>query len=303
MIMPQPLKHLLRPPVQFLRAVHFRTRVRRLMLASRFSQSPVVSQGGPVVSLTSYGKRVDTVHLAIESIARGSLLPSRLILWLDDETLFLHLPVGVNRLKQRGLEVRLSKNYGPHTKYYPYLEINETFDRPLVTADDDVLYPRYWLGRLQQAFQERADVINCYRARVVVLQGQGLAHYADWHMCESMQASFRHIATGVAGIIYPPQILAALKKAGNAFERCCPKADDIWLHAQALRAGYKVRQIAPHALHLSVLPGTQQTALEACNCFDSGNDHQAMQTYSVKDIQIIRSDGTQAEERLAPSRQ
>jgi len=265
------------------------------MLANQFSHSAVVRPGGPVISLTSYGKRVDTVHIAIESIARGSLLPSRLILWLDDETLFLHPPVALNHLKQRGLEVRLTKNYGPHKKYYPYLETNETFDRPLVTADDDVLYPRYWLRRLEQAFQERPDVINCYRARVVVPRGQGLANYEDWQMCESTDASFRHFATGVSGVIYPPQMLNALKKAGSAFERCCPKADDIWLHVQALRAGYKVRQIVPQPLYLPILPGTQQTALESYNCFDSGNDHQAMQTYSLEDIQIIRSNGAQAE--------
>ncbi len=296
--MPQLLKRLLRPPIQFMRPLCLRALVRKLMLVNRFSQSPVVSQGGPVVSLTSYGKRVDTVYLAIESIARGSLLPSRLILWLDDETLFHHPPMAVNRLKQRGLEVRLTKNYGPHTKYYPYLETTETFDRPLVTADDDVLYPRYWLRRLEQAFQERPDVISCYRARVVALKGQGLANYAEWEMCESTGASFRHFATGVSGVIYPPQMLAALKKAGCAFERCCPKADDIWLHVQALRAGYEVRQIVPRALQLRMLPGTQQTALEPYNRFHSGNDLQAMQTYNVKDIQIICSNGTQPDEPL-----
>jgi glycosyltransferase involved in cell wall biosynthesis len=261
-----------------------------------------VSQVGPIVSLTSYGERVGAVHLAIESIARGSLLPSRLILWLDDEAVFLNPPAAVNRLKQRGLEVRLTKNYGPHTKYYPYLEITETFEHPLVTADDDVLYPRFWLLRLVQAFQEHPKVINCYRARVIALRGQGLAKYKDWLICESTQPSFRHFATGVAGVIYPPQILAALKKAGSAFQQCCPKADDIWLHAQALRAGYKVRQIAPHALHLQILPGTQRTALESYNCFASGNDRQAMQTYNVNDVQVIRSNGPPALGQLVHSR-
>src|SRR4051812_39338036 len=89
---------------------------------------------GPIVSLTTHGSRIDTVYLTIESIASGSMRPSRLILWLDNQSLYDHMPDTLRRLVTRGLEVRLCGNYGPHTKYYPFVESHQAFDAPLVTA-------------------------------------------------------------------------------------------------------------------------------------------------------------------------
>ncbi|MCU1526298.1 MAG: hypothetical protein JWP75_61, partial [Frondihabitans sp.] len=56
-----------------------------LAVRNHMSRRAIVAPGGPVVSLTSYSRRVLFVHLAIESIARGTMRPSRLILWLDEE--------------------------------------------------------------------------------------------------------------------------------------------------------------------------------------------------------------------------
>jgi len=252
-------------------------------------ETPVVGGEGPIVSLTSYGNRVETVHLVIESIARGRLLPSRLILWLDQEALVHHLPETLMRLDRRGLEVRLSENYGPHTKYYPYLESCRDFRLPLVTADDDILYPVYWLERLAQANAERPDLINCFRARVIALQARGLAPYEDWHMCHSTEPTIRHLATGVSGVIYSPEFLAILKRAGPAFKSCCPKADDLWLHVQALRSGYQVRQFVKDFLDFPMIPGTQHMALQNSNRGEqgAGNDRQAAMTYNPRDLDIL----------------
>jgi hypothetical protein len=123
--------------------------VRWLSLINRFARTPICQPGGPVVSLTTHGGRILTVHLTIESIGRAKLRPSRMILWLDDVAKFRSLPATLGRLQKRGLEVKLSKNYGPHTKYYPYVESEETITQPLVTADDDILYPSYWLKKLE----------------------------------------------------------------------------------------------------------------------------------------------------------
>ena len=112
------------------------------------STAPVVAHGGPVVSITTYGTRLNTVYLVLESIASGSVLPSRLILWVNDLEVFSAPPPPLQRLVRRGLEIRLTEDYGPHKKYYPYLASAASFDRPLVTADDDVFYSRWWLTDL-----------------------------------------------------------------------------------------------------------------------------------------------------------
>lgn len=266
----------------------------RLLLINQHSESPVAQPGGgPVVSLTTYGQRSQMVHFAIESIARGSMRPSRLILWIDEENLFHNLPAAIRRLQKRGLEVKRCKNYGPHKKYYPYLESQEAFDLPLVTADDDVLYPRSWLNKLVEAHQEYPKRVNCYRARVIDLDKGRIRKYIDLRHCDSTDSSFRHIAVGRSGVIYPPSFLAVLKRAGTDFEDCCPKGDDLWLHVQALRSGYKVRQILRQLPYFSFqgIPGTERTSLSFGNVtFGAGNDRQIRATYKESDLQLIRMD-------------
>ena len=261
-------------------------------LLNRFSTESLISPNGPVVSMTTYRKRSQTVYYAIESIAKGTMRPSRFILWIDDEDLLRNLPASIRRLQKRGLEVRPSKNYGPHTKYYPYVESNQAFDLPLVTADDDVLYPRYWLEKLVEANAQYPQAINCYWAHVVELNGTEIGKYAYFKVCNSTRLSSRNLALGVMGVIYPPSFLTVLKSAGTVFQQCCPSADDLWLHVQALRSGYKVRQILPNLPYLSFheVPGAHQTALSYSNVtYGDGNDRQIKATYTQADINLLRN--------------
>jgi hypothetical protein len=294
-------QQILRSSLSSVRAAIYWFRMRALLvIVNRFGNEPITRPDGPVVSLTTYGPRMSTVFLVIESIARGCILPSRLILWIDDDD--SNLPVQVRRLMRRGLEVRFCKNYGPHKKYYPYLEANQSFCTPLVTADDDVLYPRDWLERLVAAYRERPDVVNCYRARVIEIRENQIGRYSDWKFCTSQEPRFRHFATGVSGIIYPPKLLTALKEAGTGFEDLCPWSDDFWLHFQSLRAGFKVRQFVPSSVDFLSLPGTQECALAHENVLapDARNDHYVKATYNEADIRLMSGSSRPEEAGTAP---
>jgi hypothetical protein len=258
----------------------------RLWWINRWTNTAITCPVGPVVSLTTYGKRSRTVYFAIESIGEGRVLPSRLILWLDDQVIFDNLPATIHRLVKRGLEVKLCQNYGPHKKYYPYLQSLQSFEDPLVTADDDVLYPRDWLKRLAWAFRQCPDVINCFRAHIMNIDGCVIGKYESWRLVTSTKPNVYHVATGVAGVIYPPAFLRTLKNAGNGFVQSCLKADDLWLHVQAIRAGYKIRQIRPQALLPLSIPGAEGMGLWKSNIF-GGNDRQIANTYTVEDIQSL----------------
>jgi hypothetical protein len=260
---------------------------------NRFCFSPIVFPGGPVVSLTTHGRRIARAHFAIETIGKGKLRPSRLILWLDDINAFQNLPETLRRLEHRGLEVRLCKDYGPHKKYFPYVERESEFDTPLVTADDDIFYPRTWLEGLAEAFRKNPETINCYFARKIQMDARGLACFSDWRECTTTLASFRHHAIGMSGVIYPPKILAKLKLAGAGFINCCPRADDLWLHAQAIRAGFKIRQVTHHALRFLDVPGTRDSGLWKQN-LKGGNDEQVRSTYTPADLAILRCESIAA---------
>jgi hypothetical protein len=263
--------------------------LRRLENRNVSSREAIVAAGGPVVSLTTYGKRVDTVYLTLESIALGSLLPSRLILWLDEIDRLENLPVTLRRLQARGLEIRQTPNYGPHKKYYPYLESSTLLDAPLATADDDVVYPHSWLKGLADSYAEFPSLVSCYRAHVVRFEGGRFAPYVTWKRCRSTQPSFLHFATGVSGTIYPPELQVRIKAAGRGFEDLCPRADDVWLHQQALRGGYRIRQLKAWEQSFPELPGTQDIGLVVENVHGSQNDLQIEKTYSADDITLLKA--------------
>ena len=261
-----------------------------LTARSRLARCSCVRAGGPVVTLTTHGPRLATVHLTLESIARGRVKPSRLILGLDDSEAGKELSKGIQRLKARGLEVVYGPNVGPHQKYYLYINSTPSLISPLVTADDDVMYPRSWLDGLFIEYKKSPGLIHCYRAHRIVIKDGKMAPYSEWGSCRSDLPSFMNFATGVSGVIYPPEFQLWLRQAGDAFKNCCPSNDDIWLHANAVRCGIKIHQISSRSIHFVGMPGTQETALHVKNVSRSGNDRQVEATYTPDDIRVLLSD-------------
>jgi hypothetical protein len=269
----------------------FKLNVKQLHRRNACLKSSVVAPDGPVVSLTTFGGRLHTVYLSIESIAAGNLLPSQLILWLQDRNTYNNRPDSIRRLEDRGLDVRLTDNYGPHSKYYPYLLSKNEFSGPLVTADDDVLYSSWWLAGLSHAHDLNSHVVSCYRAYTMQFAREAIAPYAAWLPCTTTEPDVRNFATGGSGCIYPAKLLTELKAADQEFMQLCPKADDVWLHANALRAGFKVQQISNRPLNFSTIPGTQTGALFTVNASQGGNDEQIRATYTAHDLDVLMSQG------------
>jgi hypothetical protein len=260
----------------------------RVLSRRNLSAATPVTGGAPVcVSLTTYGKRLESVFITIESIGAGRLRPARLILWLDDAAAFAAPPKALQRLVSRGLEIKLTENLGPHTKYHPYVTRENDGVLALVTADDDIIYPPKWLAGLMAAHRSYPEDVLCYRAWVVGTEDGALAPYDSWDPCLSTRPSLRNFATGVSGVLYPPPMVEQIAAAGVSFKDICPAADDVWLHAVTLRAGRKIRQLTARPQHFPLIPDTQATGLAQSNFVGKRNDLQAAATYGPGDIALL----------------
>jgi hypothetical protein len=231
---------------------------------------------------------LESVFITIESIAAGDVRPARLILWLDAPAAFETPPEELQRLASRGLEIKLTDNLGPHTKYYPYVTGEDDGLLALVTADDDIIYPPTWLAGLLAGHRRHPDDVICYRAWVVGTEDGEISPYDGWAPCLSTAASVRNFATGVSGVLYPPAMIGQIAASGTSFKETCPAADDIWLHVTALRTGRMVRQLAMRPQHFPLIPDTQDVGLAQANFVGKQNDLQAAATYSAEDIALIR---------------
>jgi hypothetical protein len=189
----------------------------------------------------------------------------------------------------RGLEVRLTENYGPHTKYFPYVMSEAEHRVALVTADDDIIYPRGWLRRLAMEGRRTPEMVVCYRAHEMALEPSGRPRpYNSWMPCESKLARPMNFATGVSGVLYPPTYLNFAREQSDAFRAVCPRADDIWLHVLALRGGFAVRQLGRLPRHFPVIANTQHLGLVNSNNFANGNDPQIAAAYTESDLSKLR---------------
>jgi hypothetical protein len=247
-----------------------------------------------VLSLTTHGHRLESVWVTLESIANGELQPSRTLMFLDERISRDQLPKSLKEFEARGLELLFVKDLGPHTKYYYAVPIALAMDKPLVTIDDDVIYPPSWLAHLHQAYIENRSVINCYRARDMKFDYSGnLLPYVTWPLTSSTEPRYSVFLTGVSGVIYPVAFLRLLGKAGEGFRDRCPKSDDIWLNFVAARAGFRVRQITADAQHFPIIPGTQDFALWRTNLMGA-KYRQLLATYDKPTLARVRADSQSA---------
>ena len=198
-----------------------------------------------IVSLASFPARMDEIHYTLYSLLNQKLRPDEVILWLctnefsNKET---GIPQKVLDLQKNGLTIKWSEAYlRSYTKLVPSLK--EFPDAVIVTADDDIYYPSDWLKKLYQQHLRHPKDIIAHRCHRVTLDKYGnIASYSKWpHNITRLGASFKNFATGVGGVLYPPQAL--YKEVGNIelFKQLAPYADDIWFWAMEVLANTKIR--------------------------------------------------------------
>lgn len=242
-----------------------------LQLKNIFSRTPVTGNTAALVSLTSHSHRISICHIAIESIAHGRALPSRIILWLPENASGLPFSASLRRLMRRGLEIKYVADLGPHTKYFYALgEVSSGLR--LVTADDDIIYPSHWLSRILATCALSPDVLWCYRAHNICRSPAGLLPYASWPLANEKEPSRQLFATGVGGIAYPDELIRLLRLQGENFVKDCLPADDIWINYIALNAGISIGIVGGISVRQIPVPTSQKTALANSNVAGGRND-------------------------------
>lgn len=202
-----------------------------------------------IVSLTSYGKRIYDVYLAIESIMQGSIKPNRILLWLNEEDFFNKaLPQTLQKQVERGLEIRFCKDIKSYTKLIYTLK--EFPKACIITIDDDLIYNFDLVENLVAAHKTAPNCIWANRIHEMTYNEDcSLKSYLQWiftvnHDCSNKKNNF---FTGVGGVLYPPDSLHKEVFNEDAFMDICPTADDVWFNAMARLKGTEIRKSFTHS--------------------------------------------------------
>ncbi len=247
-----------------------------------------------VVSLTTYGKRLYSVYLTIESIMQGTMKPNRIILWLQDDLKQEELPQSLLKQKDRGLEIYFTKDIRSYKKLIPTLKLCP--DDIIITIDDDVLYEIDTIERLVYAYKKDPHFVYACRVRKIAIDKKGnILSYKKWKpIVNGSEPSSLNLPVGVGGVLYPPHCFTEEVFNEERFMSLCPRADDLWFWFMAKLKGYNAVKVYTHdeaGMDFLTNMNVQDVALAKSNLKDGGNDSQLlalMREYDVMHcIQII----------------
>lgn len=152
-----------------------------------------------MVSLTSYGCRIQSVDQVIEILKAQSLAPAKIILWLSEDEFpeKLHnLPDKLAELQDDHFAIRFCKDLKSFKKLVPTLRLHE--DRIIVTADDDQHYKRHWLWELFQGWIWKPNHIHCHRTHKLVFSFGQLDNCSRW--------LYNHKQKEASGLLFPHRL-------------------------------------------------------------------------------------------------
>jgi hypothetical protein len=203
------------------------------------------------------------------------------VIWLGDE----HFPPAARQdLAERfplpaGVAIRYRPDLGPQTKLL--YALREFADLPVVTADDDLIYPPDWLEELYESYRAAPGHIHCHRAHQIRLSAEGrLAPYDAWAwLAPGLRGpSPLLFPTGTCGVLYPPGALDAQVFDLAAMRRLCPTADDTWFKAMALLRGTAAQKVRDVSRDFPHIPGSERRMLWTINA--GRNDAQLAATFA-----------------------
>jgi len=235
-----------------------------------------------IVTLTTYPKRFDVVHLTIESIFRQSFQPDLIVLYLaKDELQEGKIPRHISKLQKRGLRIKLvDENLKSYKKLIYALE--EYSDAILITVDDDIIYPTYFIEKLYDKHLEYPKEIIAYRCSIIKKKTDNeLMPYLSWQNANnSIEPSFDLFFTGVGGVLYPPKSLAKEVTDKKLFLALAPNADDVWFKAMSLLNNTKIVQVFEKFIEFPIInQKSQETALWRTNNGLQENDSQLKKVF------------------------
>jgi hypothetical protein len=223
---------------------------------------------GLVVSLTSFPPRFNKLHLTLKGLLLQSITPDYLILWVADAD-YKHLTSAILDLENScdWFVIRTCKDTRSFKKLIPALvEFPEHY---IVTADDDLFYPCDWLYKLTSKISDKKEII-AHRVHTPLFANKELLPYVKWHDNSRGNGAVL-FATGIGGILYPPNAFVDDVLDEEKFMKICASADDVWFFWMARKNGVYVSW-SGYELNTINWTGTDASGLAVENVKQGKND-------------------------------
>lgn len=194
------------------------------------------------VSLTSFPEALPYAVQAIRSVLDGSMLPDRIVLYLDtwkfpDGS----IPPELETLKSECPFFEVRFDPAPIRSYKKLIPALRDFPEDIiVTVDDDISYHRNLLRDLVRMHRRIPDAVIAHRVRRIIHNKP----YSAWRkykwydfIFKRIRPGYANLQTGVGGVLYPPHSLDEAMLDPDLFMSIAPTVDDVWFWAAAVSKG------------------------------------------------------------------
>ena len=190
------------------------------------------NQSDIIISLTSFPKRIDHIHLVIQCMLIQSILPKKIILWLSKEQFNgIELPENLTKLENHIFEIRLVEgDLRSHKKYF--YALSEYPDSKILLIDDDIYYPTDMIEQMIEASEKYPDTVICRYGSIMKFKHGKLLPYNDWWDEISSECNNQNFFFGSGGgTLIKREWLFKDALDMELATKLTPLADDVWLNA------------------------------------------------------------------------
>ena len=228
-----------------------------------------------IVSLTSFPARIDTVGFAIKSLFNQTVKPDRIILWLATEQFEnSELPELLEKLKEKGLEIRFCEDLKSHKKYHYALK-EQRPDELIITYDDDIIYPENSIELLYKTHIKFPNCIICNYSGQCLQENGVFLPYKTWKTFSSVgvqKPTMQVFPFTGGGVLYPFESVNREAFNIDTMKKIALTADDLWMRYMSALNKTKVVKTTKCHKPFSLVTTVQNDTLSDYNCLHNGND-------------------------------
>ena len=243
-----------------------------------------------IVSLTSHGDRIKFLNKSLGQIIDKPSDVYKVVLTIFKGEEYLITDYVKKKVHDGCLELIIAdRDLGPHLKYFYAMKKYKTL--PVITIDDDCIATQSRLTSLYNAYMQNPKDINAMRVHRMKFVHWKLAPYTSWEFeCKSIvgRADKFLFATGVGGVIYPPNIFNLNDDMIPEIIKC-KYADDIYLKVLEIRKDLNVRWVnctKPHPFTVNEQEVRKMALMGANN---SGRNDKYLEIFSKDFHKLLRS--------------
>ena len=198
-----------------------------------------------VVSISAEEESFDNLEYTLYSVFNQRVLPDNVILWISDEYELSDLPYTVTKFIKYGLDVRFVKNLDSYTKITYALK--EYKNSVIVTADENIYYPKSWLSKLYLSYISNPNCIHVHTARGVTLKSGRAVPDIEWTKYISTEnASYKYFPETTGGILYPPGCFIKDVLREDIYKNKVNTSWEVWSWVMSLVSGRKICIVKNH---------------------------------------------------------